>query len=375
MSCFHIAHEDAGSAARTGVLTTRRGQVTTPVFMPVGTLATVKAMLPEQLDQLGAQMLLANTYHLWLRPGADVVSELGGLHKFMNWSQGLLTDSGGFQVFSLGKLRRIEEQGVHFQSHLDGTALYLTPEGSMAIQQALDSDIVMAFDECIPYPAADDYVREATKRCSRWARRCQQAWQQEQGQLLFGIVQGGMQPQLRRQSAAELVELELPGYAVGGLSVGEEPQLMYAMLEATLPELPAHKPRYVMGIGRPVDLVEAVYRGADMFDCVMPTRNARNGLLFTQTGSISIKQARFQRDEGPVDPVCSCYVCRNYSRAYLRHLFHSREILSSVLNTYHNLHYYLHLMAQMRTAIAADRFEAFRRDFYACLAAGDKDNG
>ncbi len=345
-------------------MTTARGVIETPVFMPVGTLGTVKGVLPEALRQVGAQIILANTYHLFLRPGHETVRRLGGLHRFMNWDRPILTDSGGFQVFSLGELRKISEEGVVFQSHLDGSAHLLTPELSVAVQEALGADIVMAFDECIPYPSPKDYVRRSTELSGRWARRCKDALSSGGDAALFGIVQGGMFPDLRRQSAEELQEIGFDGYAVGGLSVGEEAPVMYEAMDCTLPLLPEQQPRYVMGVGTPENLIEGISRGVDMFDCVMPTRNARNGVLFTTFGKISIKQARFAEDQLPIDPVCSCYVCRHYTRAYLRHLYQSKEILSSVLNTHHNLHYYLDLMAQARTAIEAGDFPRFRNDFY-----------
>ncbi len=362
---FALLHEDAATRARRGRLLTRRGAVETPVFMPVGTQGTVKGMLPEALAEVGAQIILANTYHLFLRPGHERVARLGGLHRFMHWDRPILTDSGGFQVFSLGELRKIDEQGVRFQSHLDGSAQVLTPESSIAVQQALDADIIMAFDECIPYPASREYVLESTRRSGRWAKRCREARRPGDGAALFGIVQGGMYADLRAQSAAELIEIGFEGYALGGLSVGEEAEVMYGVMDQALPLLPRDQPRYVMGVGTPENLVEGIARGVDMFDCVMPTRNARNGVLFTSFGRISIKQARYADDPEPIDPECGCYVCRNYSRAYLRHLYQSNEILSSVLNTQHNLHYYLQLLAEARTAIETDRFSEFRRAFYA----------
>ena len=332
--------------------------------MPVGTQATVKGMLPETLKEIGSQVILANTYHLFLRPGHDLVAQLGGLHRFMNWEGPILTDSGGFQVFSLGDLRKIDEEGVVFQSHLDGTAHKLTPELSIEVQEKLGADIIMAFDECIPYPSSREYTAESTALSGRWARRCKAARNPEDDAHLFGIVQGGMFADLRQQSAEELVEIGFDGYAVGGLSVGEGPDLMYEMMEQTLPHLPAEAPRYIMGVGTPENLVEAVSRGADMFDCVMPTRNARNGVLFTSFGKISIKQAQYREDQQPIDPQCNCYVCRNYSRAYLRHLYQSNEILASVLNTHHNLHYYLNLMSDMRQALDNDAFTDFKKEFY-----------
>lgn len=370
---FELLATDPESRARRGRITTRRGMIETPVFMPVGTQGTVKAMLPEGLKETGAQIILANTYHLFLRPGHELIERMGGLHKFMNWDRPILTDSGGFQVFSLGKLRKITEEGVRFQSHLDGSSHLLTPEVATAVQEALGSDIIMAFDECIPFPADRSYVQESTRRSSRWAKRCKQARREGDGCALFGIVQGGMHPDLRASSVADLVEIGFEGYAVGGLSVGEEAELMYQMMDCTLPLLPQDRPRYVMGVGTPENLIEGVHRGVDMFDCVMPTRNARNGVLFTSFGKLSIKQARYQEDPLPIDPACDCYVCRNYSRAYLRHLYQSNEILASMLNTQHNLHYYLGLMQGARETIAAGTFADYRKQFYAARSA-DGDN-
>lgn len=340
--------------------------------MPVGTQATVKGIQPEALRQIGGQIILANTYHLFLRPGHELIEELGGLHRFMNWAGPILTDSGGFQVFSLGDLRSIDEEGVVFQSHLDGSSHRLTPELSVRIQEKLGADIIMAFDECIPYPSSRDYTAASTALSGRWAKRSKQARNPADEASLFGIVQGGMFADLRRQSAEELVGIGFDGYAVGGLSVGEGPELMYEMMDETLPHLPEDAPRYIMGVGTPENLVEAVSRGADMFDCVMPTRNARNGILFTSFGRISIKQARYREDAGPADPGCDCYVCRNYCRAYLRHLYQSNEILASVLNTHHNLHYYLSLMAAMRRAIEKNEFADFKNDFYNQRTTGQK---
>ncbi len=360
---FVLLNRDDSTLARRGVVTTPRGMIQTPAFMPVGTLGTVKGMLPETLSEVGAQIILGNTYHLLLRPGHELVAKLGGLHRFMNWDKPILTDSGGFQVFSLGALRKIDEQGVAFQSHIDGSKHLLTPESSISIQEALGSDIIMAFDECIPHPSTRDYVAASTARSGRWAQRCKKARKDDPAQL-FGIVQGGMYHDLRTESAEELIAIGFDGYAIGGLSVGEEAELMYEMMEHTLPLLPVDSPRYVMGIGTPENLIEAIARGADMFDCVMPTRNARNGVLFTSFGKISIKQARYLEDERPIDPDCSCYVCRKYSRAYLRHLYQNNEILSSMLNTHHNLSYYLGLMSEAREAIEKSAFGVFRKDFY-----------
>ncbi len=361
---FDLLQRDTASQARRGRIYTRRGTIETPVFMPVGTLGTVKAMLPETLKEEGAEIILANTYHLFLRPGHELIRQLGGLHRFMNWDRPILTDSGGFQVFSLGQLRKISEEGVRFQSHIDGSSHLLTPEISIAVQEALGADIIMAFDECIPYPSSREYVAESTSLSGRWARRCKEARLEGDGAALFGIVQGGMYADLRARSAEELLEIGFDGYALGGLSVGEEAERMYSMMEATLPLLPAERPRYVMGVGTPENLLEGISRGVDMFDCVMPTRNARNGVLFTSFGKVSIKQARYADDPGPVDPECDCYVCRNYSRAYLRHLYQSNEILASVLNTRHNLHYYIGLMAGVREALEQGRFSQYKDAFY-----------
>ncbi len=361
---YVLLQQDSGSQARRGRIYTGRGEIDTPTFMPVGTQGTVKGILPEALKETGAQIILANTYHLYLRPGHKLVQQLGGLHKFMHWDRPILTDSGGFQVFSLGKLCKITEAGVTFQSHLDGSKHLLTPELSMEIQLALGSDIVMVFDECIPHPAEYSYIVDSTNRSARWAQRCREIIPAGSTSALFGIVQGGMELDLRKQSAEQLREIGFEGYALGGLSVGEETSLMYDMLEYSLPLLPTECPRYVMGVGTPENLLEGVARGCDMFDCVMPTRNARNGVLFTSFGKISIKQAQYRNDEQPIDPECQCYVCRNYSRAYLRHLYTSGEILASVLNTQHNLYYYQQLMAGIRQALKNGSFVEFYKDFY-----------
>ena len=361
---FQLVHQDKGCRARAGLLATEHGEVETPIFMPVGTNATVKAMEPQGLKDAGAQIILANTYHLYLRPGHRLVEQMGGLHHFMAWDRPILTDSGGFQVFSLAELRKITEEGVQFRSHIDGSRHLLTPELSINIQEALGADVIMAFDEC---PAADadrTYIERSLELTTRWAQRSKKA-QTRDDQLLFGIVQGGRFIELRQRSAAELQEIGFDGYALGGLSVGEEKQIMHDVMDACEPGLPIDRPRYIMGIGTPEDLLEAVWRGYDMFDCVMPTRNARNGMLFSSQGRINIKAKRYEEDQGPVDPDCSCHVCRTYSRSYLRHLFRSGEILSSMLNTYHNIAYYLKLVSRMREAIRKDSFELFRRDFYA----------
>lgn len=345
---------------------TRHGVVETPIFMPVGTLGTVKAMTPEEVQELGARIILSNIYHLYLRPGVEVVEALGGLHKFMNWPGGILTDSGGYQIFSLASLRKITEEGVQFRSHLDGSSHFLTPEKVVELQQAVGSDIMVCLDECPGHPAPEEEVRRAADLTLRWAKRCLAA-RADGAAPLFAVVQGGMLPELRREQAQAFRELNFDGYCLGGLSVGEDKETLLAMLEVTTPELPQDKPRYLMGVGTPEDLVEGVWRGVDMFDCVMPTRNARNGALFTSKGKISIKNARFRDDPAPLDEECTCYTCRNYSRAYLSHLFHAREILSYHLNTIHNLHYYLNLMAEIRGAIETDSFARFRHDFYSKL--------
>lgn len=361
---YELIKEDPRTRARRGRLHTPHGTIETPVFMPVGTVGTVKAMLPEEVKSLGAEIILSNTYHLYLRPGHDIVREAGGLHKFMNWDRPILTDSGGFQVFSLGAMRKISEEGVKFRSHIDGSSHMLTPEKSIEVQNALGSDIMMAFDECAPYPADYSYVKNSLERTTRWLRRCKEAHKDTERQSLFGIMQGGMYKDLRYQSAMEIVELDLPGYAIGGLSVGEPRELMYEVLDYAADYLPKDKPRYVMGVGTPDHLFEGVERGVDMFDCVLPTRLARNGSAMTSHGKVNIKNARFERDFTPLDHECDCYVCRNYSRAYLRHLFKANEILSSMLLSYHNLHFLVHTMQNIREAIEQDRFTEYKREFY-----------
>lgn len=331
--------------------------------MPVGTQGTVKAVSPQDLEDAGARIILANTYHLYLRPGHHIIERLGGLHEFMSWSGPILTDSGGFQVYSLAALRKITEEGVMFQSHLDGSRHFIGPEEAMDIQKALGADIIMAFDECTPYSSDWEYVRNSVKLTSRWARRCLERKSGEQ-QALFGIVQGGVYRDLREMSAGELVEMGFDGYALGGLSVGEDFDTRWRIIKETIEFLPEDKPVYVMGLGTPVDIVEAVMLGVDMFDCVMPTRNARNGTLFTTHGRIAIKNAEFADDEGPIDENCRCYTCSNFSRAYLRHLFMAREILAYRLNTIHNLYYYTHLMAAIRQAVEKGEMDEFRRTFY-----------
>jgi queuine tRNA-ribosyltransferase len=346
----------ADGAARLGRLTLAHGVVETPAFMPVGTYGTVKAMTPEELEGLGAQIVLGNTFHLMLRPGSDIVDAHGGLHGFMHWAHPILTDSGGFQVFSLKSLRKITEEGVRFRSPLDGSDVRLTPEDSMEVQLKLRSDIAMALDDCTPYPATEAQARESMERSMRWAVRSHaHYYRDEPPGGLFGIVQGGMHGALRLASLEALMRLDFPGFAVGGLAVGEPEEDRLRILETTLPHMPTDRPRYLMGVGRPEDIVAAVLRGIDMFDCVMPTRHARNGHLFTSTGVINIRNAAHQADLGPIDPDCTCYTCRNYTRSYLRHLDRCNEILGSRLNTLHNLHFYLDLMRSIRAAIAAGR--------------------
>lgn len=361
---YELIKECGRTKARLGKLHTSHGVIDTPIFMPVGTQATVKAMTPEELREMNAQIILSNTYHLYLRPGAELIREAGGLHRFMNWDRPILTDSGGFQVFSLGPLRKITEDGVSFKSHLDGSTHFMSPETSIEVQMALGSDIVMAFDECAPHPSTWEYTVAALERTTCWAARCKDALHRED-QALFGIVQGGMYKDLRERSARELVDIDFPGYGIGGLSVGEPKPLMYEMLEYTIPVLPADKPRYLMGVGSPDCLIEGVMRGVDMFDCVLPTRIARNGTAMTSEGKVVIKNADNARDFRPLDIECSCYTCRNYSRAYIRHLFKAEEILGLRLMTIHNLHFLLTLMENIRQAIADDTLPEFRNEFFA----------
>ncbi|HEY6010483.1 MAG TPA: tRNA guanosine(34) transglycosylase Tgt [Nitrospirota bacterium] len=362
---FSLLKTDPASPARRGRMTTSHGEVNTPVFMPVGTQATVKTLSPADLTDLRAEIILSNTYHLFLRPGHELIRSFGGVQRFMAWDRPVLTDSGGFQVFSLAELRKITEEGVTFQSPIDGGAKHLiTPEYAMEIQEALGADIIMAFDECTPYPATRDYAQESHERTLRWARRCRDA-KKDTGQALFGIVQGGMHPDLRKESADALVDIGFEGYAIGGLSVGETKPVMYEMIEATVPSLPADQPRYLMGVGTPEDLLEGVDRGIDMFDCVMPTRNARNGTFFTSFGKVVIRNAQYERDAQPIDPACGCYTCRNFTRAYLRHLFNAGEVLALRLGTIHNLFFYLDLMRNVRQSIEEDRFREFKKEFLA----------
>lgn len=360
---YELLKECKESGARLGRLHTPHGVIETPIFMPVGTQATVKTMTPEELKDIGSQIILSNTYHLYLRPGHGLVQQAGGLHKFMNWDKPILTDSGGFQVFSLGPLRKITEEGVTFKSHLDGSSHFISPERAVEIQMALGADIVMVFDECAPYPCTHDYAKNSLERTTRWAKRCKE-FHNRDDQALFGIVQGGVFQDLREQSAKEIVDLDFPGYAIGGLSVGEPKHLMYEVLDYTTPLLPKDKPRYLMGVGSPDCLLEGVIRGIDMFDCVLPSRIARNGTAMTQAGKVVIKNAKYTSDFSPLDPNCECYTCTNYSRAYLRHLFKADEILGLRLMTIHNLHFLLKLMENIRQAIIDDRLLTYKKEFF-----------
>ena len=366
---FTLTHTDAG--ARRGVLTTSHGVVNTPAFMPVGTQGAVKALTPQHLEEIGASIILGNTYHLMLRPGDELIARRGGLHKFIGWQKPLLTDSGGYQVFSLAERRKIDENGVEFRSHLDGALHVLTPEGAVDIQANLGSDIAMVLDECPALPATAEVIDQSLQLTARWAQRSRSRFLERQKnspapnlQLQFGIVQGGTFPELRRKSAELTVSIGFEGYAIGGVSVGEPNEAMYQVVELTTSLLPRDQPRYLMGVGTPIDLVESVARGVDMFDCVLPTRNARNGQLFTSEGPLNIKNAQFAEDDGPVDPACGCYTCRTFSRAYLRHLFMAGEMTGGTLNTLHNLSFYLDTMRRIREAIAFGRFEDFRQGFH-----------
>ena len=359
--------------ARRGTLKTPHGEIQTPFFMTIGTVGAIKGLIPDEVRDLGGQVILSNTYHLHLRPGEDLIEKAGGLHKFMNWDGPILTDSGGYQIFSLAKIRKIKDEGVEFRSHLDGQKIFLTPEKAIEIQQKLGSDIMMCLDECPPHPADKEYVEKSLELTTRWAKRChasqisdlksQNRIRNQKSKiknLLFGIIQGGMYPDLREKSAKQLIKIGFDGYAIGGLSVGEPNEMMYEMLDATVPHLPEDKPRYLMGVGTPQDILEAVERGIDMLDCVLPTRNARHGHMFTSEGIVRLKQAALKDDFTPLDPNCDCYVCKNYTKAYLRHLFISKEILSVRLNTYHNVAFYLNLMKQIREAIEKDKFAEFK---------------
>ncbi|WP_031516103.1 tRNA guanosine(34) transglycosylase Tgt [Desulfofalx alkaliphila] len=360
---FKVEKEDRRTRARTGRLFTPHGEVETPIFMPVGTQATVKTMTADEVKEVGGRLILSNTYHLYLRPGHELIKEAGGLHKFMNWHGPILTDSGGFQVFSLSKMRKISEEGVEFRSHIDGSKHLFTPEKVMEIEMALGADIAMAFDECAPYPCDYSYAKKSLELTTRWARRCKDAHNRED-QALFGIIQGSVYPDLRAQSAQQLIEMDFPGYGIGGLSVGEPKHLMYEMLEHTLPLIPPEKPRYLMGVGSPDCLIEGVIRGVDMFDCVLPTRTARTGTVFTQYGKLNLRNAQFARDFNPIEEDCDCYVCRNYTRAYIRHLIKAGEVLGIRLTTWHNLYFISRLMEKLREAIKNDNLLEFREHFF-----------
>jgi queuine tRNA-ribosyltransferase len=377
---FQLLQKDASTQARLGRLITAHSEIETPVFMPVGTQGTVKALTQEMLEQLDARIILGNTYHLFLRPGLQALLALGGLHRFNTWQRSILTDSGGFQVFSLSDIRKIKEEGVEFRSHLDGSKQFLSPEISIQMQHALGADIVMCFDECTPFPATPAQARESLELTTRWARRSRLEFDRlkntehstGQAMSLFGINQGSIFQDLRRQSLAELVEIGFEGYAIGGLSVGEEKAQMYDTTEFIAPQMPGDKPRYLMGVGTPEDLIECVARGVDMFDCVMPTRNARNGQVFTTRGKLNIKNARFALDERPLDEECECAVCRRYARAYVRHLYQAGEMLASILCSYHNLAFYLDTMRRVRQAISLGEFAQFRACFLNKLQSGNE---
>lgn len=363
---YELLHECKQTGARRGVVHTPHGDIQTPIFMPVGTQATVKSLTPEELkEEIEAQIILSNTYHLYLRPGHDIVKEAGGLHNFMKWDRPILTDCGGFQVFSLSDLRTITEDGVEFRSHLDGSKHFFSPEKVMEIEEALGADIIMSFDECVEYPATHEYTENSMERTTRWAIRCKEAHKNTEKQGLFGIIQGGFYEDLREKSVKDLIDLDLPGYAIGGISVGEPKEEFLRILRHTTPLMPKDKPRYLMGVGTPEDLIENIERGVDMFDCVMPTRNARNGTLFTSFGRLNIKKAEFKEDIKPIDETCSCYTCKNFTRAYLNHLLRAGEITYFRLASIHNIYYYLDLMKQAREAILKDNWIEFKKDFYA----------
>ncbi len=359
---FKLEHKDTDTGARAGQIITEHGKINTPVFMPVGTQATVKAMTPEELNEINSSIILANTYHLYLRPGSDLIARAGGLHEFMHWDKAILTDSGGFQVFSLSDLNEITEDGVYFQSHIDGSHHFLSPEKSMQIQKELGSDIIMAFDECPPYTDDYNYIKNSLEKTLNWGRRSKEA--ADSSQTLFGIIQGGIFKELREHSVREMIKIDFPGYAIGGLSVGEKKEEMLDILDFTVPLLPENKPRYLMGVGTPEDLIEGVRKGVDMFDCVMPTRIARHGSVYTSRGRLTIRNAEYKEDFSPLDPECDCYVCKNYKRSYIRHLLKRNEILGVRLTTYHNLYFLLNLMNEMREAIERDEFPVFREKFY-----------
>lgn len=361
---YELLHIDKNTGARRGVVHTPHGDIQTPVFMPVGTQATVKTMTPEELNEIGAQIILSNTYHLYLRPGHELVKEAGGLHNFMKWDRPILTDCGGFQVFSLSDLRTITEEGVEFKSHLDGSRHMFTPEKVMEIEEALGADIIMSFDECCPYPSTYEYTKDSMERTTRWAKRCKEAHTTTDKQALFGIIQGGFYEDLREKSAKDLIELDFPGYAIGGISVGEPKEEFLKMLYHTAPLMPENKPRYLMGVGTPDYLIEAALAGIDMCDCVLPTRIARNGTAMTWNGKVVVRNATYERDWGPLDPECDCYTCRNYSRAYIRHLVKTKEILGDRLLSIHNLYFLTKLMERVRMEIEQDNLVNFKKEFY-----------
>lgn len=361
---YELIKKSGECDARLGKVHTPHGTIDTPVFMPVGTQATVKAMTPDELKQIDAQIILSNTYHLYMRPGEKLVEKAGGLHKFMNWDKAILTDSGGFQVFSLSNLRDIKEEGVTFKSHIDGSKHFISPEKAIEIQNALGADIIMCFDECLPYPCEYKYASDSLDRTIRWAKRCKEAHKNTEKQSLFGIIQGGMFKELRQRSAREMVELDFPGYSIGGLSIGEPKPIMYEVLDWTVHLMPENKPRYLMGVGSPDCLLEGSIRGIDMFDCVLPTRIARNGTVFTSRGKLVVRNAEYAEDFRPLDEECDCYACRNYSRAYIRHLFKAKEILGARLTTIHNLHFLIKLMEKIREAIKNDNLLKLRDEFY-----------
>lgn len=372
---YELIHEERHTGARYGRLYTPHGVIETPIFMPVGTQATVKTLSPEELHQMGAQIILGNTYHLWLQPGDDIIHEAGGLHQFMRWNKPILTDSGGFQVFSLSQLREITEDGVHFRHHRSGEPLFLSPEKSIAIQNHLGSDIMMSFDECVELPTTYEYAKASVERTLRWAERGLRAHRHPDRQALFGIVQGADFEDLRRYSAEEMVKMDFPGYAIGGLSVGEPKEVMYRVLEFTIPILPKDKPRYLMGVGSPDSLIEGVIRGVDMFDCVLPTRIARHGTAMTSAGRVVIRNKQYERDFGPLDPSCDCYTCTNYTRAYIRHLLKAGETFGQRLVSYHNLYFLLKLMENIRQAILEDRLLDFKEEFFLKYGLNDNKKG
>ncbi len=361
---YQLLHEDKTTGARRGIVHTPSGDIQTPVFMPVGTQATVKSMTPEELKEIGAQIILSNTYHLYLRPGHKLVKEAGGLHNFMKWDRPILTDSGGFQVFSLGALRKITEEGVEFKSHLDGSKHFFSPESVMEIEESLGADIIMSFDECVGYPATREYTKNSMERTTRWAKRCKNAHKNTDKQGLFGIIQGGFYKDLREKSAKDLIELDLPGYAIGGISVGEPKEEFLDILRYTAPLMPKDKPRYLMGVGTPDYLIEAAIAGIDMCDCVLPTRIARNGTAMTWNGKVVVRNASYERDFSPLDSECDCYTCRNYTRAYIRHLVKANEILAVRLLSIHNLYFLTKLMERVRIEIENDNLAKFRDEFY-----------